>query len=110
MAQEAADLRVVKSRVGVQRVMEYYGCPRARPPTDVLPALAQALGVSIETLLGRGPLPKASRTKNSRLKRRLKEIERLGARKKRQILQILATLLKKQKLKQRMSNRAERTT
>jgi transcriptional regulator with XRE-family HTH domain len=92
-----------------QRMMAYYESPRARPPTDVLPALAQALGVSIETLLGTGPMPKATRTKNTRLERRLKEIERLGAREKRQILQILDTFLDREKLRRRVSNGAERT-
>ena len=41
--------------IGVsQRMMAYYEGPRAFAPANRLPALAHALGVSVETLLGTG--------------------------------------------------------
>jgi len=86
-----------------QRMIAYYESPRAYPPAELLPAMAKALGVRIEALLGTGPLPKTPKPTNTRLQRRLQQIEKLGAREKRQILQVLDALLEREKLKQRLS-------
>jgi transcriptional regulator with XRE-family HTH domain len=97
------------AEVGVsRRMIAYYEGQSEHPPTTLLPVIAKTLGVSTDTLLGLAPPPKVRKAANTRLERRLKEIERLDLREKRQILQIVDTFLENQKLKRRMSNGTER--
>jgi hypothetical protein len=74
-----------------------------------MPAIAKALGVSADALLGLTPPPKTPKGRSTRLQRRLNEIEKLDSREKRQVLQILDTFLENQKLKRRMESAAERS-
>lgn len=92
-----------------QRMIAFYESPEANPPATMLAAMARALGVSVDVLVGTAPPPKRASKPGSRLERRLKQIEKLGTREKRQILQFLDTFLEREKLKQRV-NGAERTT
>jgi transcriptional regulator with XRE-family HTH domain len=92
-----------------QRMIAYYEGQTEHPPTTLLPEIARVLGVSADALLGVGVVTKRAKPKDTRLQRRLQQIEKLGAREKRQILQLLDTFLENQKLKQRMSAGAERT-
>ena len=75
------------------------------PPTHLVPAIAQALNVSTDELLGAEPVRKAARTKDSRLHRRLQQIEKLDAAEKRQILQVLDTLLESAQLKRKVQSK-----
>lgn len=88
-----------------QRVIAYYEGETDHPPTTLLPQLAQALGVSADELLGlKATAPsKKTRTPDTRLVRRMQQIEKLGAKEKRQILQVLDTYLENAKLKQQAS-------
>jgi hypothetical protein len=67
-----------------------------------LAAMATALGVSVDELVGTTRPLKKMRPANSRLQRRLQQIDKLGAKEKRQILQFLDTFLEREKLKQRV--------
>ena len=72
-------------------------------PSNLLPGLAQALGVSIEVLLGATPAKKATKTKpdDSRLQRRLQQIEKLEAGEKRQVLQLIDAFIEHGQLKRK---------
>jgi hypothetical protein len=59
--------------------------------------------VSADTLLGVTPLTKRATPKSSRVQRRLREIEQLGTREKRQVLQLMDAFLERERLKQRVS-------
>jgi hypothetical protein len=68
-----------------------------------LPEIGRALRVSTDVLLGVATTTRAARPANSRLERRLQQIDKLGAKEKRQILQFLDTFLDRERLKQRVS-------
>jgi transcriptional regulator with XRE-family HTH domain len=86
-----------------QRMVAYYEAPDAHPPAHLLPQMAQALGISVEVLLGIEPPRRTKTLATNRLGRRLMDIEKLGASEKRQIIQIIDTFIERGKLKQRVS-------
>ena len=97
------------AEIGItQRMVAYYEAPDAQPPAHLLPQMAQALGVGADVLLGMSAPRPVKKVAASRLERCLIEIEKLDARAKRQITQILDTFLEQEKLKQRV--RAQETT
>lgn len=97
------------AEIGItQRMVAYYEAPDAQPPAHLLPQMAQALGVGTDVLLGMSTPRPVKKVGASRLERRLIEIEKLDARAKRQITQILDTFIEREKLKQRV--RAQETT
>jgi len=88
--------------IGVsQRVISYYEAETAHPPTALLPKLVKALGISADELLGTASAKKTPKPANSRLQRRLQQIEKLDTRQKRQILQFLDTFIEREKLKKK---------
>lgn len=86
-----------------QRMMAYYERPTAHPPANLLATMARTLGVSVDTLLGLETSKRRAKATDTRLARRLLEIEKLGATEKRQIIQIIDTFIERGKLKQRIS-------
>lgn len=92
-----------------RRMIAYYEGETEHPPANLLPTLARALGVTIEALLGTAPArktaAKAGKSVNSRLQRRLQQIEKLDAQEKRQVLQIIDALIERGQLKQRMERK-----
>lgn len=90
------------AEIGVsQRNIAYYEGQTEHPPGSLLPTLAQALGVTIDELMGVTPIRKAAKTGSSRLQRRLAQIEKLDAREKRQILQFLDTFIERERLRRK---------
>jgi transcriptional regulator with XRE-family HTH domain len=89
--------------IGVsRRMLAYYEVQSEHPPTHLLPAIARALQLSTDELLGLVPAKraaKAAKPANSRLQRRLAQIEKLEPTKKRQILQVLDTLIESAQFK-----------
>jgi transcriptional regulator with XRE-family HTH domain len=83
-----------------QRMLAYYESPRAHPPTALLPALAKALGVSVEQLLGvvTGKAKGRARARDSQLWRRFAQIEKLSPAERKPIIQVLDAFLAKAKL------------
>lgn len=71
------------------------------PPTALLPKIAQALRISADELLGIAPVKKATKPGNSRLQRRLQQIEQLDAAEKRQALQVIDALIERGQLKRK---------
>lgn len=83
-----------------RRMIAYYEGETQHPPTTILPRLAQALGVSVDELLnGNGRREAPPRPMNSRLQRKLQELEKLGAKEKRQALQLLDMFIEREQLK-----------
>lgn len=90
------------AEIGItQRMVAYYEAPSAPPPAHLLPQMAQALGVSVEVLLGIAPAARAKKLGNSRLERRLQAIEKLPPQEKRQVLQLLDAFIERGQLKKK---------
>jgi transcriptional regulator with XRE-family HTH domain len=95
--QELAD------EVGVsRRMLAYYEVQSDHPPTTLLPAIASALKISTDELLGVAPARRVAKPRNTRLERRIQEIDKLDVRKKRQIMQLLDTFIANEKLRQKV--------
>lgn len=89
-----------------QRMVTYYEAPDAQAPAHLLPQLAQALGVSVDVLLGLAEPRRPKKLATNRLERRLMEIEKLDPKAKRQITQLLDSFIEGEKLKQRVGQRS----
>lgn len=95
------------AEVGItQRMVAYYEVPDAQAPAHLLPQMAQALGVSVDVLLGLAAPRAPKKIATNRLERRLLEIEKLDPKAKRQITQLLDSFIEGQKLKQRAGQRS----
>jgi hypothetical protein len=88
-------------------MIAYYEGQSDHPPTTLLPAIAKALGITTDTLLGVTALPKRTKPASRRLHRRLQQLEQLPPREKRQVLQLIDAFVEREKLKQRVGG-AER--
>lgn len=84
-----------------RRIIAYYESETDYPPTALLPKIAQALRISADELLGIAPVKKATKPGNSRLQRRLQQIEQLDAAEKRQALQVIDALIERGQLKRK---------
>ncbi len=95
--QELAD------EIGVsRRVIGYYESESQHPPANLLVDLTNALNVSADELLGLKPAKKV-KIPDSRLLRRMQQIEKMSAASKRQIMQVLDTYIEVEQLKQKTS-------
>ena len=91
-----------------QRMVAYYEQPDVTPPAHLLPGIAQMLGVSIDTLYGH-QVPKRKLAKqegDSRLRRRLLAIDKLGATEKRQVLQLIDAYIERGQLRSKVQSRS----
>jgi hypothetical protein len=77
--------------------------PEAQPPAHLLPQMTAALGVSADVLLGLDTPRSPKRIATNRLERRLLEIDKLDAKTKRQITQLLDSLIEGEKLKRKLA-------
>lgn len=86
--------------IGVsQRVIAYYENETTHPPTpELLPKFASAFGISIEELLN-VEVELDVKPKNSSLARKLAEIEKLPAARKKQVLAFIDAILENEELK-----------
>lgn len=71
-----------------QRMISYYEGQTEYPPAALLPKLATVLGVSTDELLGIAPLKKTKKP-DTRLQRRFQQIEKLPAKDRRQLIQLI---------------------
>ncbi len=95
------------AEIGIsQRMMAYYEGPIAQPPANLLPLIARALGVSIDALLGVESSRRRAKASDTRLQRRLAQIEKLPVQERRQILQVLDAFIERGQLKQKMQTTA----
>jgi transcriptional regulator with XRE-family HTH domain len=82
--------------VGVsRRMIAYYEGETGHPPTSFLVNLAQALAISTDALLGNQPMKKATAKTmlSTRWERRVRQIERLSAKPKQQIVTFIDAIL-----------------
>ena len=92
-----------------QRMMAYYESPTATTPANLLPAIATALGMSIDDLFGRATKRRLVKQEgDSRLRRRLLAIERLDLAEKPQVLQLLDAFIERGQLKRKAQTGAAR--
>jgi transcriptional regulator with XRE-family HTH domain len=90
------------AEIGVsRRMIAYYEVQSEHPPTHLLPAIAKALHVSTDELLGLAPVKRAPRAKDSRLQRRLQQIEKLPPEERRQVLQVVDAFIERGQLKRK---------
>jgi transcriptional regulator with XRE-family HTH domain len=80
-----------------QRMVSYYEGHSEFPPASLLPKLAQLLGVSADELLGIEPIKKGKKP-DTRLQRRLQQVEKLPLKERRQLMQLIDTFLKATKV------------
>jgi len=90
------------AEIGVsQRMMAYYESPAAHPPANLLPKMAEGLGVSVDALLGVETAKRRSKPSDTRMQRRLQQLEKLPPEERRQILQVLDAFIERNQLKQK---------
>ncbi|MCP4487880.1 MAG: helix-turn-helix transcriptional regulator [Gammaproteobacteria bacterium] len=77
-----------------RRKIAYYEKESDHPPAHLLTDLAQALNVTTDELLGLEPAKKTIRQPDSRLLRRMQQIEKMNPKDKRQIIQVIDTFIK----------------
>ena len=70
-----------------QRMLAYYEAQTARPPAQLLPKLADALGLSVDQLLDHRPISSRKAPVNQRLLRELRKIEKLPPHARRSVLE-----------------------
>ena len=89
-----------------QRMVAYSESPAATPPANLLPQIAAALGVSIDELFGVGAKRRlVKQDGDTRLRRRLLAIEKLGVAEKRQVLQVIDAFIERGQLKRKAESR-----
>lgn len=85
--------------IGVsRRMIDYYEGETERPPTTLLPELAEALGATTDALPGVAALKKAAKPER-RLQRRMQQIEKMNPREKRQVLRLIDAFIERNQLR-----------
>lgn len=70
-----------------QRMVAYYEAQTTRPPAQLLTKLADALGLSVDQLLGHRPISTRKSPVNQRLMRELRKVEKLPPHARRSVLE-----------------------
>ncbi|NRA34862.1 MAG: helix-turn-helix transcriptional regulator [Polyangiaceae bacterium] len=86
-----------------QRMVAYYERRDPLPPGHILTALSNALGMSVDQLIGSKPAKKISAKlpkTSQHLYRRLQQLEQLPLKERREVLRIIDTYLEKNRLSQ----------
>jgi transcriptional regulator with XRE-family HTH domain len=88
--------RSLAAELGIsQRMVAYYESQSDRPPAHLLPALAEAFGISVDQLLGREPVSPRKRPVNAQLMRKLRQVEKLPPRARTAVLEHIDALVSK---------------
>ncbi len=83
-----------------RRMLAYYEGETQHAPATILPRLAQVLGISVDELLtGEERQPAPPHTMSNRLQRKLRELEKLGYKEKRQAMQLLDLFIERKQNK-----------
>ena len=86
------------SEIGVsRRMIAYYEGETKHPPSSLLPAIAAALGISVDQLLSVQPIRRPKL--NSGLQRRLQKIEKMEMKEKRHLLHLLDAFIEREELR-----------
>lgn len=89
--------RSLAAEIGISnRMIAYYEAQTtAHPPATQLAAVADALGLSVDQLLGRRPVTARKAPENQRLLRELRRVEKLPPRARRAVLETIDGLVAK---------------
>jgi transcriptional regulator with XRE-family HTH domain len=89
--------RALAQEIGIsQRMLAYYETRALKPPVQILPTLAEVLGVSVDVLLGTERSPKRKPPAvNQRLLAKLRKIESLPKRDQQTIMRTIEAFLGK---------------
>lgn len=89
--------------VGIsRRMVAYYEGQSQHPPTTHLPVMARVLKLTTDELLGTTAVKqRPAKERDSRLQRRLQQIDKLEANEKRQVLQLLDAFIERGQLKRK---------
>jgi transcriptional regulator with XRE-family HTH domain len=90
-----------------RRMIAYYETEAGHPPTSFLIALARALNLTTDELLGISTPAAAKASLSSRLERRLRMIERLNPKPKQQILAFIDTVVSAERLKGKVGDHGQ---
>lgn len=97
--------RELADEIGIsQRMVAYYEAQTDHPPTHVLPALTEVLGVSADELLGIRPLKRNRKLGSERLLRRLRQIEKLPVKERKQLVALIDTFIERGRLARRVGS------
>jgi transcriptional regulator with XRE-family HTH domain len=97
--------RSLAQELGVShRVIAYYEAESGHVPSDLLPAIAEALGVTADQLLGREAVTARRRPENRQLLRKLRRVEKLPAAERRQVVQLIDALVERSELKRQKAS------
>lgn len=80
-----------------QRMVAYYEAQTGRPPAHLIPKISEVLDVTADELLGISEVKDAEGAKNSRLWRKLRQVEKLPPSDRRALLKMLDALLAQQR-------------
>ena len=88
--------------VGIsRRMVAYYESQSQHPPTTHLPAMARVLKLTTDELLGTTAIKQRTKPTDTRMQRRLQQIEKLDTPERRQILQLIDTFIEHGQLRRK---------
>jgi transcriptional regulator with XRE-family HTH domain len=88
--------RALADEIGISyRMVAYYEAQTAHPPANLLPAIADSLGLTVDQLLGHEAIRPRKSPKNERLLRQLRQVEKLPAHARRSVLEHIDGLVSK---------------
>jgi transcriptional regulator with XRE-family HTH domain len=88
--------RAFAAEIGISnRMVAYYEAQTKHPPAHLLPSIADALGLTVDQLLGRSDIPSRKAPTNTRLVRQLRQVEKLPAHARRSVLEHIDGLVAK---------------
>lgn len=88
--------RALAEEIGISyRMVAYYEAQTTHPPASLLPAIADALGLTVDQLLGRRSIRPKKAPTNERLLRQLRQVEKLPPHARRSVLEHIDGLIAK---------------
>ncbi len=93
--------RTLAQELGVSyRMVAYYEAQTAHIPAHLLPDLAEALGVTVDQLLGRETVSPRKMPENRRLLRKLRQVEKLPPRARHAVIEHIDALVAKHSVRE----------
>jgi transcriptional regulator with XRE-family HTH domain len=88
--------RALADEIGISyRMVAYYEAQTTHPPANLLPTIADALGITVDQLLGHRAVRAKKSPTNERLLRQLRQVEKLPPHARRSVLEHIDGLVAK---------------
>lgn len=88
--------RALADEIGISyRMVAYYEAQTTHPPANLLPTIADALGITVDQLLGHRSIRTKKAPTNERLIRQLRQVEKLPPHARRSVLEHIDGLVAK---------------